>query len=723
MNIYEDTNPRELKDLLRQIHKGEAVLPDFQRDFVWDPYMTMELIISIAENYPAGSLLRIRNTQNLFAYREFASAPPLDGQKPTYLVLDGQQRLTSLYQAFYGVGENKYFLNLKAMMNGEDFEDCIFHLRASHKKTKNYEQTEVQIKELVMPLQILKSGGGEYHKWVRNISRTLEDEKERIGLEDRLYSVDHWVQAIDDYKFPVVTLSDSTGAEAVCTIFETLNRTGVKLSPFELLTARFWHQKLNLREKWANALDAYPIIGDFGIDPYYILQIISMISKEKPSVKRSEVMNLGKDVVEKHWDSAIEGLQNTLSFLQNQCGVIIPNLLPYNTIVIPLAGMFSKVAELKGPKVGAAKDKIEQWYWCAVFGQKYESAPNSQSAVDYVGVTRWMFGDETPETIETFSFDPASLISTTPRQRAVYRGVLSLIMKNHARDFYSNNVLTPELIRQYEVDDHHIFPNGYLERKGVEARFRDCVLNHTFIDRKTNIRIRDRAPSKYMQEILSERGEEKFNGLLSSHLLPLEKDQYFFTDDYKEFLVWRQDKIWKEIQKATGKGGTSSVSNSPQELDLIEIGEDGEGDEGTSSRNSTTGRDTSRYDVTAYGVTLANEAKRNGMFHVIKSLCDHGAKAEKIMELVHWRSKSIFFIVDGECSSEEFLKRAVEKMGTQGRAFDPGRFFCADDQLIVQDGKTYAFTKMWGIRWKQALKVLGDYYPDVNIEVTKSNEV
>src|SRR5690242_12951573 len=99
MNIYEDTNPRELKDLLRQIHKGEAVLPDFHRDFVWDPYMTMELIISIAVIYPAGSLLRIRNTQNLFAYREFAGAPSLNGQKPVYLVLDGQQRLTSLYQA------------------------------------------------------------------------------------------------------------------------------------------------------------------------------------------------------------------------------------------------------------------------------------------------------------------------------------------------------------------------------------------------------------------------------------------------------------------------------------------------------------------------------------------------------------------------------------------------------------------------------------------------
>lgn len=550
MNIYEDTNPRELKDLLRQIHKGEAVLPDFQRNFVWDPYMTMELIISIAENYPAGSLLRIRNTQNLFAYREFAGAPPLNGQKPVYLVLDGQQRLTSLYQAFYGVGDNKFFLNLKKMMGGEDFEDCIFYLRSTHKKAKSYESTEVQIKELVMPLEILKGGGTEYHRWVREISRALPDAEKRIGLEDSLYSVDHWVQAFDDYKFPVVTLSDSTSAEAVCTIFETLNRTGVKLSPFELLTARFWHQSLNLREKWANALEAYPIIEDFEVDPYYVLQVISMISKEKPSLKRSEVMNLDKEIVEKYWDDAIDGLQKALSFLQNQCGIVIPSLLPYTTIVIPLAGMFSRISVLKGPKIGAAKDKIEKWYWCAVFGQKYESSPNSQAAIDFQEVTKWIDGDKTPETIETFLFDPASLMFITPRQRAVYRGTLGLIMKNHARDFHSHNILNAEVIRQNEVDDHHIFPNKYLERKGVEAKLRDCVLNHTFIDRKTNIRIKDRAPSDYMQEILTER-QGKFDELIESHILPTQRENHFFIDDYDSFLKWRQENIWKEIKKVT----------------------------------------------------------------------------------------------------------------------------------------------------------------------------
>src|ERR1700675_4500632 len=113
MNLFEDTNPRALKELLAEVHNRTMVLPDFQRDFVWDPIATQELIVSIANNYPAGSLLRIKNTHNYFAYREFEGAPELNGNDVTYLVLDGQQRLTSLYQAFFGVGDHRYYLDLK----------------------------------------------------------------------------------------------------------------------------------------------------------------------------------------------------------------------------------------------------------------------------------------------------------------------------------------------------------------------------------------------------------------------------------------------------------------------------------------------------------------------------------------------------------------------------------------------------------------------------------
>lgn len=128
MNIFEDTNPRLLSELLGEIQDGKSVLPDFQRDFVWEPRATQELVVSIANNYPAGSILRVRDAQNAFAIREFEGAPT-PNQLHTFLVLDGQQRLTSLFQAFYGVGDHHYFIRLDQLMAGNDFEDSIFTLR------------------------------------------------------------------------------------------------------------------------------------------------------------------------------------------------------------------------------------------------------------------------------------------------------------------------------------------------------------------------------------------------------------------------------------------------------------------------------------------------------------------------------------------------------------------------------------------------------------------
>src|SRR6266511_2431470 len=299
MSLFEDTNPRELKELLGQIHAREAALPDFQRDFVWDPHMTQELIVSIANNYPAGSLLRIRNTHNLFACREFQGGPPLNGYKTTFLVLDGQQRLTSLFQAFYGLGENRYYLDLRRLLDGADFEECLFHLRATLKKAQEYQNFDMQARALILPLSILKGGAGDFGRWTRQVARTVATDEERITLEDALSDVEErWIRTIDDYKFPVVTLSDATNAEAVCTIFETLNRKGVKLSPFELLTARFWPKNVNLRRLWEKAQEDHPIIADFLIDPYYVLQSVSLAARSTPSCKRSDVLNLEARAIE-----------------------------------------------------------------------------------------------------------------------------------------------------------------------------------------------------------------------------------------------------------------------------------------------------------------------------------------------------------------------------------------------------------------------------------------
>lgn len=558
MSLFEDTNPRELKELLRQIHAREAALPDFQRDFVWDPSATQELIVSVASNYPAGSLLRIRNTHNLFACREFQGAPSLAAHHPTYLVLDGQQRLTSLYQAFYGVGDHRYFLNLRQLLDGGELEECVFYLRANTKRAQALTQPALQAEELILPLGVLKDGSGGFLHWMLAAAEKATTADARLALQASLMKMQaDCIQAIDDYRFPVVTLSDSTNAEAVCTIFETLNRTGVKLSAFELLTARFWPKNVNLRHLWAKAQDDYPIIADFGVDPYYLLQVVALVARHTPSCKRSDVLDLGSTDLgatdpDGWWNRAVRGLAYGLELLRDDCGVITPGWLPYATLLVPLAAVLAKMPPSATPDAGARRQKVVRWIWCAVFGQAYENAPNSQAVKDLVELLAWLNGGNAPETVAGFRFDPRILRDTTPRQRALYRGAICLVLAQGPRDFHNGAKLTGDLMIEHNVDDHHVFPNAYLGKQEVPPRLRDCVLNRTLIDRKTNQKISDRAPSAYMQDIRDALGPETFQALLRSHILPGGIDSPLWRDDFEAFLDWRQDALWNEIKRVTG---------------------------------------------------------------------------------------------------------------------------------------------------------------------------
>lgn len=555
MSIFEDTNPRALKDLLVEAHSHTMALPDFQRDFVWEPGATQELIVSIANNYPAGSILRVRDAKRVFAAREFEGAPSLNGQKHTFLVLDGQQRLTSLYQAFYGVGEHRYYINLKKLLDGDDFEEAIFHVRASTKWAKAREDFDLQAKELILPLSILKGGAGKFGNWSRKVSRKLPDQ-ERIALEDALDGVEEkWIKPIDDYHFPVVTLSDKTKPDALCTIFETLNRTGVKLSVFELLTARYWPQKINLRTLWDEARKEHPIIDDFEVDPYYILQSIALASRKAPSCKRSDVLNLAAKDITEWWPKVVVGLRLGLDILRDDCKVLLPKWLPYQTMVAPLAAVFARSGLPKTPLAGAQREKFKRWFWCAVYGQAYENAPNTRSAKDVTELTAWLAGGDLPETVSSLRFDPKSLRDVTPRQRAIYRGTICLILGTGTgtRDFHTQSVITGKLMADEGIDDHHIFPDNYLkEKKGITlSRARDCILNRTLIDRTTNQMISNRAPSDYMAEIRNTPGFP-FDKVLTSHCLPTGAGSPFWTDDYNAFLSWREKRLWQEIKRMTG---------------------------------------------------------------------------------------------------------------------------------------------------------------------------
>ena len=203
-----------------------------------------------------------------------------------------------------------------------DFDEAIFHVRSGTKWVKEHEEFGAQEKELIIPLSILKSGSGGFLEWIFNYTNRLPD-AEKVPMQKALKKIsDTWFKVIDDYQFPVVTLSQDVKPDALCTIFETLNRTGVKLSVFELLTARFWPQNINLRKLWDDATAKYPIIEEYQIDPYYFLQAISLASRQAPSCKRKDVLDLTAADINDWWDRVVEGVVTALKILRDDCKVV-----------------------------------------------------------------------------------------------------------------------------------------------------------------------------------------------------------------------------------------------------------------------------------------------------------------------------------------------------------------------------------------------------------------
>jgi hypothetical protein len=544
-------------------HNREMALPDFQRDFVWDPFATEELIESIISNYPAGSLLRIKNgKQLLFQPRAIEGAPILaKDAKPSYLILDGQQRLTSLYQALYGVGEHRYYIDLSLLEGGKDLEDCVFYMRTDE-GDKKYGTIAQQASALVFPLGNLFANGG-FNAWMARVQKErCKDMTEMLDLQARLNQLyEQWVRTIEEYEFPMVTLNEETSGVAVCTIFETLNRTGVKLSVFDLLTARFWAQDLNLRQNWGEAKSEESIIEDFQIDPYYALQIIGLLEPgvdkdgkpRAPSIKRSAILEMAVEQARKGWDRAVKGLAAILGMMRDECGVLVPELIPYTTILIPMAATWASQENVKGADEGANRIKLLRWFWCSIFGQQYENAPNSQAEKDFGELKAWMQGGPEPESVSTFTLETLRLRNTRPKQRAVYRGTMALILQNGALDFHKRGPITAQLIsdKKNPLDDHHIFPRAFLDKQNVAPVLRDCILNRTYIDRTTNRRLSKRAPSDYFGEIRQKHGPQETDELFRTHLMPSGDDSPVLKDNLEGFLADREKLLMELIQKKT----------------------------------------------------------------------------------------------------------------------------------------------------------------------------
>ncbi|MFD4654134.1 DUF262 domain-containing protein [Kitasatospora sp. NPDC058444] len=555
------TNPETVGSLIRAIHDGTLALPNFQRSFVWEPKRTVELIKSIILRYPAGTLLTWeQSSSHRFDSRPFEEAPESSGVDPRRLVLDGQQRLTSLYHALSGKGEYQFFIKVWPFIDESDYtlrpleevelETAIVAYDTRGRLRFDPLDEEWQLANGAFPLASFQ----ELRKSFRALSRAVvEDGEQRDRLEDALHQLrEGYLQPLESYSFPVVDLPESTSLLAVCNIFETLNKTAKPLGAFELLTAKFYPSGARLREWWERGQEDYPILVEFDIDPYNLLQSISL--RARGSAQRADILGkLTSDELKRFWDDSVAASAEVLDMLKRECGVISLQWLPYGMLLVPMAAIWSELRTLSPQQQVEARERLLQYYWCSVFTENFDQGANSQVGADYKLLKGWVVNPDAqePEAVQDFGLTDSDLLSARANRKALYRGVMSLLIQAGAKDFQSAQAVSKLPPAAVKLETVQAFPKVWLQHNSSELSA-DLILNRIMVDGETRRSIKSRPIHEFV-ETQDAAAQRRLLETLESHLVNVEEGYGFRSADYADFLQERLTLVLEAIEGVTGQ--------------------------------------------------------------------------------------------------------------------------------------------------------------------------
>lgn len=574
-----DSTKEALSDLLRSVEKGTTQLPDFQRGWVWNDDQIRSLLASLTLSYPIGSvmLMQTGGTHVRFKPRPIEGVRD-DVEAPDRLILDGQQRLTSLFQALQSDRpvqtettrgksiKRWYYLDIeKALDPHLDREEAIISVpedkivRSNFGRDvdANFSTREKECEAGVFPFSAIFNG------------KTMDWSMDYITTDDRR---EQWntfwndvVKRVDNYQIPLIVLRKDTPKEAVCQVFEKVNTGGVSLTVFELLTATFAADDFSLRDDWRQrqeTLNDYRLLNRTGNDEF--LQLVTLLAtydlrrrriedgaENLPGVscKRKAILSLGLADYKKWADRAMQGMIDAIKLLRSQ-KFFRAKGVPYTTQIVPLAALLT-LLEARGGDIGTRK-KLVRWFWCGVFGEMYSSAVESRFAKDIVEVMSWLDGGEEPSTIQDANFVPTRLLSLRTRNSAAYKGLYALLLRDGGRDFRSGDTIEQQMYFDENIDIHHIFPRKWCKDHDIDRERYDSIINKTAISSRTNRQIGGRAPSTYLDRLENgaEIKEDEMNRILVSHAIT---PTYLRNDEFEAFFRDRANALLERIENAMDK--------------------------------------------------------------------------------------------------------------------------------------------------------------------------
>ncbi len=578
-----------LKEIMRSVATGKVQLPDFQRGWVWDDERIKSLLASVSLSFPIGAVMMLQtgNEDVKFKPRLVEGVEISPTIEPDNLILDGQQRLTALFQALI---RNKpvdtedtrkkplkrwYYIDIEMALNPDaDREDCIRGLPEDKiirnfrgEVTEDYSAPKREYEAGLFPLcQVF-----DCDEWRDGYQEYWDYDKERIKQFNQFNR--EVIKRFENYQVPLILMNKETPKEAVCLVFEKVNTGGVSLTVFELLTATFAAENFNLRDDWGriySTLKKYSALAK--IENTDFLQAITLAATqgrrleraadgEDPeklpaiSCKRKDILKLTRDEYQQYAGQVTKGFERAAKFLFLQ-NIFTSEDIPYRTQIVPLAATLAVLGD-EADTEGARK-KLIQWYWCGVLGELYGSAVETRFAKDLGELVGWLQGKGSePTTISDASFAPSRLLSLRTRNSAAYKGLYALLMRDGGIDFRTGEPIDFKTYFDDNIDIHHIFPQAWCKQQKIPQNSStginyNSIINKTPLSSRTNRTIGKNAPSTYLKQIerLAGIDEGRLDEILKSHLI---EPKYLRSDDFEGFFNARMEAILQRIEGAMGK--------------------------------------------------------------------------------------------------------------------------------------------------------------------------
>ena len=600
---------RTLNVWFQKLQNGEIKLPRFQRHQAWDKRRITSLLETITYNLPLGITLLLEVDEEKFISRYLETAPKT-GVKVNEHLLDGQQRLTSLWRSMHNNYENETFFIYIPEFDHEDDginnENMMTYCQGRwFNKNKKYplwaDSPSACFKKGLIPMNLLKPTDirSEIDNWINDAVANLEPKDNQDSEFINKYkkfneaktkldkTITQLREIINHYNLPFLALPSNTPKDIALRVFINMNTNTKPLSLYDVIVAEIESVKgVSLHDLQNSLNEKHPKIAGYFKLEQLILATSALLQDKVPN--NSGMLEMSKELMVENWNYLEDGLNKMTDFLANE-GVYSRQILPTNAVLAVIAALYKYIPESLDDR-GKAEILLKKYIWSAFFTDRYENSAASRAFKDFVNLKNIILKllkedgsfyreDDVPAlNRDLHAISDIDFLSKTgwPKGENIRaRAIMCVASKLGSYDFSDGHKLTQDNLENR--DYHHIFPKAILNELDINP---NLALNCAIITSSTNKSLGAKAPLNYIKERYNIFDEETINVRLQSHLIPTRRlteieeykdsDGNYLTKQYEMFIKERAALIKEAAEQlCAGKQiTTASILSQNTEISL-----------------------------------------------------------------------------------------------------------------------------------------------------------